>query len=111
MLRPAIRGGVDDFAVVEAPTELLWRAGLWRGSCWGRVPRDKAWSQNLGHENSGTTRALCRTMSKSLRLGLALGNPNHLADGPLDWAASDCLQHCARDRAAAIWPPSRSDCL
>jgi hypothetical protein len=41
---------------------------------------------------SGTTRALCRTMSKSLRLGLALGNPNHLADGPLDRATSDCLQ-------------------
>src|SRR5215813_2512765 len=52
---------------------------------------------------SGTTRALCRTMSKSLRLGLALGNPNHLADGPLDRATSDCLQnthllHSSRSR-------------
>src|SRR5262249_19869583 len=44
-----------------------------------------------GAKKSEGTRALCRTMSKSLRLGLALGNPNHLADGPLDRATSDCL--------------------
>jgi len=56
-----------------------------------------------GAQKSEGTRALCRTMSKSLRLGLALGNPNHLADGPLDRATSDCLQnthllHSSRSR-------------